>query len=248
MSIEYRFKQGSGEDALVIKGLNKSFLMGDAEVKALDNVNLLFAHNDYVAIMGPSGSGKSTLMNILGCLTTADAGSYLLNGQEVVTLNDDQLASIRNQHIGFIFQSFNLQSRQTALENVKLPLRFSKVSREEATTKAKALLERVGLADRMEHCPSQLSGGQRQRVAIARALVNEPTLILADEPTGNLDSKTSGEIMNLFGELHSNGQTIVMVTHDLNIAAHAQQIIQLADGRINEISGTHYAEAVTATA
>ncbi|MCP3669681.1 MAG: ABC transporter ATP-binding protein [Gammaproteobacteria bacterium] len=222
--------------------------MGDAEVKALDNINLLIAHNDYIAIMGPSGSGKSTLMNILGCLTTADAGSYLLNGQELATLNDDQLASIRNQYIGFIFQSFNLQSRRTALENVMLPLRFSKVSREEATIKAKALLERVGLAERMEHCPSELSGGQRQRVAIARALINEPTLILADEPTGNLDSNTSEEIMRLFDELHSNGQTIIMVTHEPTIAAHAQLTIQLEDGQIHEISGIHYEETAAITA
>ena len=213
--------------------------MGDNEVKALDSVDLTIANNDYVAIMGPSGSGKSTLMNVLGCLTAADSGSYQLDGKEVATLNDDQLAAIRNQHIGFVFQSFNLQARRSALENVMLPLRFSNVSREDARDRAAALLKRVGLDDRMEHSPSELSGGQRQRVAIARALVNEPSLVLADEPTGNLDSKTSQEIMELFDELHGNGQTIIVVTHEQDIADQAQRIVLLKDGKISEIKETH---------
>ncbi len=210
-------------------------MMGDTEVKALSGVSLSIAKNDFVAIMGSSGSGKSTLMNILGCLTTADSGSYQLNGKEVATLNDDQLASIRNQHIGFVFQSFNLQARRSALENVMLPLRFSSISREKARIKAVNLLKRVGLEDRMEHEPSELSGGQRQRVAIARALINEPSLVLADEPTGNLDSNTSKEIMALFDELHANGQTIIVVTHEPDIAEHAQRIVTLSDGKISEI-------------
>jgi len=210
-------------------------MMGDTEVKALNGVSLSIAKNDFVAIMGQSGSGKSTLMNILGCLTAADSGSYQLNGKEVATLNDDQLAAIRNQHIGFVFQSFNLQGRRSALENVMLPLRFSSVSREAAKNRAVELLKRVGLEDRMEHEPSELSGGQRQRVAIARALINNPSLILADEPTGNLDSKTSKEIMALFDELHANGQTIIVVTHEQEIAQHAQRVVTLSDGEISEI-------------
>jgi len=220
---------------LELKALSKSFMMGDTEVKALNGVSLSIAKNDFVAIMGQSGSGKSTLMNILGCLTAADSGSYQLNGKEVATLNDDQLAAIRNQHIGFVFQSFNLQGRRSALENVMLPLRFSSVSREAAKNRAVELLKRVGLEDRMEHEPSELSGGQRQRVAIARALINNPSLILADEPTGNLDSKTSKEIMALFDELHANGQTIIVVTHEQEIAQHAQRVVTLSDGEISEI-------------
>jgi len=220
---------------LELKALSKSFMMGDTEVKALNGVSVSIAKNDFVAIMGQSGSGKSTLMNILGCLTAADSGSYKLNGKEVATLNDDHLAAIRNQHIGFVFQSFNLQGRRSALENVMLPLRFSSVSREAAKVKAVKLLKRVGLEDRMEHEPSELSGGQRQRVAIARALINNPSLILADEPTGNLDSTTSKEIMALFDELHANGQTIIVVTHEQDIAQHAQRIVTLSDGKISEI-------------
>lgn len=220
---------------LELTALSKSFKMGDTEVKALSCVSLTIAKNDFVAIMGKSGSGKSTLMNILGCLIATDSGSYQLNGQEVATLDDDQLAAIRNQHIGFVFQSFNLQARRSALENVMLPLRFSSVNREEAKIRAVELLKRVGLEDRMEHEPSELSGGQRQRVAIARALVNNPSLILADEPTGNLDSNTSKEIMALFDELHANGQTIIVVTHEQEIADHAQRIVTLSDGRISEI-------------
>ncbi len=210
-------------------------MMGETEVKALNNVSLSIVKNDFVAIMGPSGSGKSTLMNILGCLTTADSGSYQLNGKEVATLNDDQLAAIRNQHIGFVFQSFNLQARRSALENVMLPLRFSNVTRDTARVKAVDLLNRVGLSDRMEHDPSELSGGQRQRVAIARALINQPSLVLADEPTGNLDSTTSKDIMALFDELHAKGQTIIVVTHEPEIAEHAQRIVTLSDGRISQI-------------
>jgi len=224
---------------LSLKALSKSFFMGDNEVKALDSVDLTIANNDYVAIMGPSGSGKSTLMNVIGCLTAADSGSYQLDGKEVASLNDDQLAAIRNQHIGFVFQSFNLQARRTALENVMLPLRFSNVSRDDARDRATTLLKRVGLGDRMEHSPAELSGGQRQRVAIARALVNEPSLVLADEPTGNLDSTTSQEIMKLFDELHANGQTIIVVTHEQDIADQAQRIVLLKDGKISEIRETH---------
>jgi len=222
--------------------------MGETEVKALDHVDLEIANNDYVAIMGPSGSGKSTLMNIIGCLTAADSGSYRLDGNEVASLNDDQLAAIRNQHVGFVFQSFNLQARRTALENVMLPLRFSDVSREEARVRAAALLKRVGLGNRMGHSPAELSGGQRQRVAIARALINEPSLVLADEPTGNLDSKTSCEIMKLFDELHGNGQTIIVVTHEQDIADQAERIVLLRDGKVSEIKETHREKiAVSAT-
>lgn len=233
---------------LNLKLLSKSFRMGDTEVKALDRVNLTIASNDYVAIMGPSGSGKSTLMNIIGCLTGADSGSYQLDGNEVASLDDDQLAAIRNKHIGFVFQSFNLQSRRSALENVMLPLRFSEVSRTEAKERATTLLTRVGLADRLQHSPSELSGGQRQRVAIARALVNNPSLILADEPTGNLDSKTSSDIMDLFDELHDNGQTIIVVTHEEEIANHAERIVILKDGQIQEIRETNRAKTISATA
>ncbi len=224
---------------LSLRGLSKSYTMGDSVVRALDEVDLFISSNDYVAIMGPSGSGKSTLMNILGCLTGADSGSYQLEGKEVAELDDDQLAMIRNRHIGFVFQSFNLQARRTALENVMLPLRFSEVSRDEAKTRATVLLQKVGLGDRMAHRPSEMSGGQRQRVAIARALVNNPSVVLADEPTGNLDSKTSRDIMKLFDELHGSGQTIIVVTHEEDIAQHAQRIVILRDGKIGEIKEKH---------
>ncbi len=225
---------------LNLKQLSKSFQMGDTEVKALDEIDLSISSNDYVAIMGPSGSGKSTLMNIIGCLTTADSGNYQLGDKEVATLDDDQLAAIRNKNIGFVFQSFNLQARRSALENVMLPLRFSNVSRGEAKKRATLLLQKVGLADRMQHSPSELSGGQRQRVAIARALINNPSLILADEPTGNLDSRTDQDIMDLFNELHQKGQTIVIVTHEDHIANHAKRIVILKDGKISSIRETNH--------
>lgn len=206
--------------------------MGDTVVSALDQVDIRVGKGDFVAVMGPSGSGKSTLMNILGCLDTPDAGDYRLLGESVSDLSDEALSALRNRYIGFVFQSFHLLPRLTALENVLLPLRYAKGVDKSATQRGKRLIERLGLHERMGHRPNQLSGGQRQRVAIARALVASPPLLLADEPTGNLDSKTSEEIMALFGELNSEGQTIVMVTHEDEIAAHAQRVIHMRDGRI----------------
>lgn len=206
--------------------------MGDTVVSALDQVDIRVGKGDFIAVMGPSGSGKSTLMNILGCLDTPDAGDYRLLGESVSDLSDEALSALRNRYIGFVFQSFHLLPRLTALENVLLPLRYAKGVDKSATQRGKRLIERLGLHERMGHRPNQLSGGQRQRVAIARALVASPPLLLADEPTGNLDSKTSEEIMALFGELNSEGQTIVMVTHEDEIAAHAQRVIHMRDGRI----------------
>jgi putative ABC transport system ATP-binding protein len=214
------------------QGLCRSFRVGDSIVRALDRVDLRVEQGDFVAVMGPSGSGKSTLMNILGCLDTPDAGHYRLLGQEVAQLDDDRLSAIRNRSIGFVFQSFHLLPRMTALENVLLPLRYSDADLAEGRGRALDLLERLSLGDRSDHRPNQLSGGQRQRVAIARSLINEPPLILADEPTGNLDSRTSAEIMDLFGELNSRGQTLLMVTHEEEIAAHARRLIRMRDGRI----------------
>jgi putative ABC transport system ATP-binding protein len=213
-------------------GLCRSFHVGDSTVHALDHVDLRIEKGDFVAVMGPSGSGKSTLMNILGCLDTPDGGHYRLLGQEVAQLDDERLSAIRNRSIGFVFQSFHLLPRMTALENVLLPLRYSDADLAQGRRRALDLLERLNLADRMDHRPNQLSGGQRQRVAIARSLVNEPPLILADEPTGNLDSRTSAEIMDLFGELNRRGQTLLMVTHEEEIAAHARRLIRMRDGRI----------------
>ncbi|MCP4866416.1 MAG: ABC transporter ATP-binding protein [Alteromonas sp.] len=198
----------------------------------LNDVSLSIQENEFVAFMGSSGSGKSTMMNILGCLDTPDSGEYLLNGNAVNELTDEALSKIRNEHIGFIFQTFHLLPKLDAIGNVKLPLRYSDVSEEEATQRAQALLEKVGLGHRMHHRPFEMSGGQRQRVAIARALINRPTMILADEPTGNLDSKTSDDIMALLTELHQQGQTIVMVTHEENIADFAQKVITMKDGQI----------------
>ncbi|MBV7317107.1 ABC transporter ATP-binding protein [Shewanella sp. NIFS-20-20] len=220
-----------------LRHVQKIYPMGDAQVHALSGVDLDIAANEYVAIMGPSGSGKSSLMNILGCLDHPTSGTYLLNGHNVAELDDDALSIVRNQDIGFVFQSFHLLPRLTALDNVLLPLRFSahpKGSREHAMT----LLERVGLGGRADHKPNQLSGGQRQRVAIARALINQPSILLADEPTGALDSKTSLEIMALFSELHQAGQTIIVVTHEEEVAAYAKRIIRMRDGNIQQDQGS----------
>ena len=217
--------------------LCRRFHVGDTWVHALDHVDLEIDEGDFVAVMGPSGSGKSTLMNMLGCLDTPDEGSYRLIGQEVARLDDTELSRTRNQHIGFVFQSFHLLPRLTALQNVLLPLRYSDIDPESARERGERLLCRLGLADRMDHRPNQLSGGQRQRVAIARSLINNPPLLLADEPTGNLDSKTSVEIMELFTELNDGGQTILMVTHEEEIAAYAKRLIRMRDGRIEQDTG-----------
>lgn len=212
--------------------LCRFFEVGDTEVHALDHVDLIVDQGDFVAVMGPSGSGKSTLMNILGCLDTPDAGEYRLLDQLVSTMDDVQLSSLRNQYIGFVFQSFHLLPRLTALDNVLLPLRYADGDITESTERAHTLLARLGMSERMDHRPNQLSGGQRQRVAIARALVAAPPLLLADEPTGNLDSRTSIEIMDLFTELNREGQTILMVTHEDDIAAYAKRVIHMRDGRV----------------
>jgi len=215
-----------------LKNIVRSFSIGAEEVKALRGVNLNINKNEYVALMGPSGSGKSTLMNLLGCLDTPTSGQYILNGTDVSVLNDNELAQIRNKEIGFIFQTFNLLPKSTALDNVILPLIYAGLSKDEREKKALKTLEDVGLANRVKHKPNELSGGQRQRVAVARALVNNPAIILADEPTGNLDSKTSVEIMGLFEEIHKKGNTIIVVTHEEDIARHAHRIIRLKDGVI----------------
>jgi putative ABC transport system ATP-binding protein len=215
-----------------IKHLNKTYIMGAEKVEALKDVSLDIEKNEYVALMGPSGSGKSTLMNLLGCLDSPSRGEYWLNGIEVSTMHDGELAEVRNKQIGFVFQTFNLLPRLSALENVALPLVYAGFSREERLEKAKKVLESVGLGDRMYHKPNELSGGQRQRVAVARALVNDPAIILADEPTGNLDTKTSYEIMTLFEEIHQAGNTVILVTHEQDIALHAQRIVRLRDGLI----------------
>ncbi|PRO71913.1 macrolide ABC transporter ATP-binding protein [Alteromonas alba] len=217
---------------ITLKDIRKSFTNGEETIVALNDVSLSIQENEFVSFMGSSGSGKSTMMNILGCLDTPDSGEYLLNGNAVNELTDEALSKIRNEHIGFIFQTFHLLPKLDAIGNVKLPLRYSDVSEEEATQRAQALLEKVGLGHRMHHRPFEMSGGQRQRVAIARALINRPTMILADEPTGNLDSKTSDDIMALLTELHQQGQTIVMVTHEENIADFAQKVITMKDGQI----------------
>jgi putative ABC transport system ATP-binding protein len=219
---------------LVIKTINitRKFDMGKEVIKVLHGINIEVFKNEYVAFMGPSGSGKSTFMNIIGCLDTPSGGQYFLNGKDVSKMSDNQLAEVRNKEIGFIFQTFNLLPRYTALENVALPLVYAGLSKTDRVQKAKYALEQVGLADRMKHKPNELSGGQRQRVAIARALVNDPSILLADEPTGNLDSKTSYEIMALFHELHSKGNTIIIVTHEEDIAKHTGRIVRLRDGMI----------------
>jgi putative ABC transport system ATP-binding protein len=210
----------------------KTYVMGSEEIHALRGVSIQIQRGEYVAIMGPSGSGKSTLMNLIGCLDTPSKGSYLLNDKQVSQMNDDELARIRNEEIGFVFQTFNLLPRATALHNVELPLVYAGVSAKDRVERAKAALSRVELDQRMSHRPNELSGGQRQRVAIARALVNNPSILLADEPTGNLDSKTGVEIMALFERLHAGGNTIVLVTHEPDIAAHAHRVIHIRDGQV----------------
>ena len=215
-----------------IRGIIRDFPLGQEVVKVLKGIDLDIERGEYVALMGPSGSGKSTLMNLLGCLDTATAGSYELNGNDVSNMSQDELAEIRNKEIGFVFQTFNLLPRTTALDNVALPMIYAGASKAQRIERAEEVLENVGLADRMDHKPSQLSGGQRQRVAVGRALVNNPSIILADEPTGNLDSKTSLEIMNLFDDIHANGNTVIVVTHEEDIAAHAHRIIRLIDGQV----------------
>lgn len=226
-------------DVIHFNNIQKHYDVGTQVVKALNGVSCTIKRGEYVAIMGPSGSGKSTLMNITGCLDTPSVGDYILNGQNVSILDDDALAGIRNKEIGFVFQTFNLLQRYSALENVMLPLVYGGIPKAERYARAEEVMRRVGLQDRMDHKPNEMSGGQRQRVAIARALVNNPSIILADEPTGNLDSRTSEDIMRLFEEIHDQGNTIVLVTHEEDIAAHAHRMIRLLDGviefdRVNE--------------
>lgn len=214
--------------------LRKTYEVGGTLVHALDDLDVCIEKGSYIALMGPSGSGKSTLMNVLGCLDTPTSGRYVLNGNDVSSLSDDELADIRNKEIGFVFQTFNLLPRYTALENVALPMIYAGIPKNERLTRAESVLKKVGLGDRMDHKPNELSGGQRQRVAVARALVMNPSIILADEPTGNLDSVTSDGIMELFGEINRDGNTVIVVTHEEDIAAHAERIIRLKDGRISE--------------
>lgn len=220
------------EKVIEIQSLVKNYYIGQIVVEALRTVNVNIDINEYVAIMGPSGSGKSTLMNILGCLDTPTSGHYILNSKDVSQLDDNRLAEIRNKEIGFVFQTFNLLPRYTALENVTLPLIYAGMGKTERVERAKEVLGNVGLADRMDHRPNELSGGQRQRVAVARALVNKPSIILADEPTGNLDSKTSIDIMNLFEKIHELGNTVIVVTHEEDIAKQSHRIIRLMDGQV----------------
>lgn len=223
------------ETIISLDKIVKNYYIGSITVEALRSVDIEIKRNEYVAIMGPSGSGKSTLMNLIGALDTPTSGEYVLNGTDVSKMDDNRLAEIRNSEIGFIFQTFNLLPRYTALENVTLPLIYAGFGKSERVELAKQTLKEVGLADRMDHRPNELSGGQRQRVAVARALVNNPSIILADEPTGNLDSKTSVDIMKLFGEIHKRGNTIILVTHEESIARYAHRIIRLLDGEIDKI-------------
>tara|TARA_Y100000780_G_scaffold212342_1_gene212505 strand:- start:25 stop:711 length:687 start_codon:yes stop_codon:yes gene_type:complete len=220
------------DNVIEIRNIIRDFKLGQETVHVLKGIDLDIKRGEYVAIMGPSGSGKSTLMNLLGCLDTPTAGSYILNGKDVSQMTDDELADIRNTEIGFVFQTFNLLPRTTALDNVALPMVYAGASKKQREERAAEVLTDVGLADRMDHKPNQLSGGQRQRVAVGRALVNKPSIILADEPTGNLDSKTGTEIMALFDEIHASGNTVILVTHEEDIAEHAKRVIRLRDGLI----------------
>jgi putative ABC transport system ATP-binding protein len=225
-------QQGGGRALIDMQEIRRSYRMGEEDIHALDGVSLRVESGEFVSIMGPSGSGKSTLMNMLGCLDTPTGGAYWLNGKQVSGMDDDALSEIRNQEIGFVFQTFNLLPRLTAVENVELPLVYARVPARERSRRAAEMLERVGLRDRATHRPDQLSGGQRQRVAIARALVHGPSLLLADEPTGNLDSEVTREIMELFVDLNRNGNTIVLVTHDEDIASHTRRVVRMRDGKI----------------
>ena len=220
------------DNVITLNSLVKNYYIGKIVVEALRSIDLMIDRGEYVAIMGPSGSGKSTLMNIIGCLDSPTSGEYYLNRKDVSKMDDNSLAEIRNKEIGFVFQTFNLLPRYTALENVMLPLIYAGVPKHERMEIARTVLESVGLADRMDHRPNELSGGQRQRVAVARALVNKPSIILADEPTGNLDSKSSAEIMSLFDEIYRKGNTVIVVTHEEDIARHAKRIIRLMDGQV----------------
>lgn len=219
-----------------LSGIQKRYDLGEQVVYALRDINLQIMRGEYVALMGPSGSGKSTLMNIIGCLDTPTAGTYILNGKQVSSMSDSELSHIRNQEIGFVFQTFNLLSRLTAIDNVALPLVYAGVGKKERTERAKAALNDVGLGDRMNHKPNELSGGQRQRVAVARSLINNPSILLADEPTGNLDTNTSKEIMALFDEIHARGNTIILVTHEEDIARYAKRMVRVRDGVVEKNS------------
>ncbi|HYS55527.1 MAG TPA: ABC transporter ATP-binding protein [Thermoanaerobaculia bacterium] len=224
----------NGSHLIEMHELTRVYQLGPQEIYALRGIDLIVEHGEYVAVMGPSGSGKSTLMNIIGCLDRPTTGKYILDGTAVETMGDDELAAVRNKKIGFIFQTFNLLARTTALQNVELPLVYAKMSRVERQRQAEEALTAVGLSDRMSHQPNELSGGQRQRVAIARALVNKPSLLLADEPTGNLDSQTGREILDLFRDLHRNGNSIIMVTHEDDVAREAKRVIHIRDGKIHK--------------
>ena len=226
------------QPVIQLQNVRKNYYLGKVTIEVLKGISLNIAGNEYVALMGPSGSGKSTLMNIIGCLDTPTSGDYLLNGKAVSRMTENELADVRNKEIGFVFQQFNLLPRLTALENVALPLVYAGVPKKERTERAKEVLEMVGLADRSHHKPNELSGGQNQRVAIARALINKPSIILADEPTGNLDSRTSKEIMAIFDQIHAAGNTVVLVTHEEDIAAHAKRNIRLRDGLIDSLAVT----------